>query len=562
MKSETFLRKHLDDYFDDNLLLAPHIPQKKLVTAARKIAGNIAPEYILAVVDTTVFKSAKEGIVFTGDSLYLHEGALGLNITQQIKYDQVDSAIFKTNRWLDDNENEQTSKVLTITLKDSEEPLIYSSSSFPLNPIAKLLTAIIEQVDDTSSTNQQVLSLTDLSEKAILSYLEIIINYLKRDGQIDQFDYANLAGLIGSLDLQDNLKDILLHYRIEPDYFKPTNILISNLTDEVPDASKDTIFQSLLNNLLSMMTEETKKDWKNIPEFTAIQTAFSISDEQIEVYLRKQEIDRKIIDDRLNDKVALKLVDNIKAMAGGVGASTAAFGVTGFAVGAFGDLGLGTLAFVTMPVGGIALAAAGIGAAGIAGYEGIKHLGSRPIEKEVMRNQLLQEKIKKQNAAMTLLMNDINYISLQISDLVNAKNSADLQVAQTTEKIAALKNFIGQLRSASNASTVAQDVQKRNQHELALAALPQSLNVEKVEDLLAQSAHISKFSTLLDHCYHFKDDGDNQLDENLSTQCLTITNEILEEIGYYKMATMASAKDLEKKGLGLLSSLRENKGQG
>ncbi|WP_395321179.1 hypothetical protein [Levilactobacillus parabrevis] len=554
MKSETFLKEHLDDYFMDGLLISPDIPEKKLITASHKIANDIDPEYILGIFDTGVFKNAKEGIVFTGDSLYIHEGALGLNVTQKIAYDQVISAKFEKRKNMDDKGKIHPSKNLTINLKDEDTPIEYESNVFPLKPISNLLNAMNDQVDDISATNQH-LKLSDLSPEVILGYLELIVNFLKRDGMLDQDEYANLAGLIGTIDIQTDTKTKLMKYRLEKNSFRTNDELVNFLRNEVPTGSQITIFQSLVNNMLSMMSEESKNDWQNIPEFTSIQQSLSVSNDQVNFYLRKQQLDQKIIKEKLNDDDASKLTNNLMSLGSGVGASVAAFGVTGFAFGAFGELGLGTLAFATISTGGLALAVTGIGVASIAGYEGMKRLSGNQTVKEATRNSLLQAKIVQQNSAMALLMSDINYISERISELVNAKNTADMQVAQSISKLAELKSLIEQLRLANSANTVARDTQERNQHELALSALPKFLEVEKVEDLLNQSLSVSKFSALLEHCYHFKNDGNNQLDESVTTQYLSATNEVLEEIGYYKVSSVANAKNIGKKGLNFLNNL-------
>lgn len=554
MKSEAFLKEHLEDYFDDGLILTPHIPEKKLVTASHKIANGISPEYIIGIVDTTLFRSAKEGLVFTGDSVYLHEGALGLDTTQKISYDQISSATFSVNKQIDDNGTEQTSKVLTIECKGLEDPLVYESNSFPLKSISTLLNDMKERVDEVDSTNQQLV-LTDLPSEVILSYLELIVNYLKHDGIIDKDEYANLAGLVGTLSIQDDIKESLMRYRLESNYFKPNNDLINLLLAKVPDGSQPTVFQSLINDLLLMMSPNDKENWKNIPEFTTIQTALSVSDDQVNFYLRKQELDHKIIADRLSDTEASKLMTNIMSFGTGAGASIAAFGVTGLAIGAFGELGLGTLAIATMSTGGLALAITGISAAGIVGYESVKHLTGRPIEKEATRGQLLQTKIEQQNSAMTLLINDINYISNRISALIDAQNIADYQIAQTTERLETLKQFISQLKSATDASNVAKNTQESSQHEIAVSSLPQSLEIEKVENLLNHSANNSKFSAVLEYCYHYGNSGRNKLDTALETQYLTAADQILENIGYYKVATIANAKNLGKKGLNFLNNI-------
>ena len=52
------------------IYVVPEIPEKKLNNAVAAMSNGVDPNYVLAVVDTTVFGSAKDGILLLGDKMF------------------------------------------------------------------------------------------------------------------------------------------------------------------------------------------------------------------------------------------------------------------------------------------------------------------------------------------------------------------------------------------------------------------------------------------------------------------------------------------------------------
>lgn len=63
----SFLRENAKKISDDNVFVAPNIPEKKLNGAISSYASSVNPENVIAIFDSTFFGSAKEGILFTGE---------------------------------------------------------------------------------------------------------------------------------------------------------------------------------------------------------------------------------------------------------------------------------------------------------------------------------------------------------------------------------------------------------------------------------------------------------------------------------------------------------------
>lgn len=539
MRSEEFIKDNVTKYFDDsNVLIMPaktDKEKKKVVNAAQKIANGINPAFVAAIYDTTLLGSGKEGIVFTGEKLFYKEA---FEASVEIDLSKVVGAEYLENKTVNSKGKESIECDLVIKLEESDDIKLHKGYvTDTLKALGDFLNELANEVSETVSTDHQVI-LTDCSDEAILAYLKIITNFIKHDGKVETKEYISLAGLIGGLQLKDELSDELRKYRNDTK-MEDNDSLISILKREIPEGSQSEIFQGLVNDLILTTPFEKYDEVREEEYFKGIQEKLGVTDEQIDVFIKKSEQDKKIIEERTTDKEAKKMREELAGIAGAAGASLAAFGVTGVMVGAFGELGLGTLAFATMSTGGLALAVAGITTAGIVGYNGVKKLSSSKTEDSVIRQTLLQEAIKRHEMGMQLMLSDINYITKRVVDLSALIDKSD-------EARKKLINFIAKLSQTNNAINHAKQDEEYNKRELILSELPRSLEVEKLNDLLKQNINGDKFEKALDEVYDYKE-GENLINEESELKKLKVCKAILENIEYYKVATMANAKSVGKK---------------
>lgn len=539
MRSEEFIKDNVTKYFDDsNVLITPaktDKEKKKVVNAAQKIANGINPAFIAAIYDTTLLGSGKEGIVFTGEKLFYKEA---FEASVEIDLSKVVGAEYLENKTVNSKGKESIECDLVIKLGESDDIKLHKGYvTDTLKALGDFLNELANEVSETVSTDHQVI-LTDCSDEAILAYLKIVTNFIKHDGKVETKEYVSLAGLIGGLQLRDGLSDELRKYR-NGTKMEDNDSLISILKREIPEGSQSEIFQGLVNDLILTTSFEKYDEVRGEEYFKDIQEKLGVTDEQIDVFIKKSEQDKKIIEERTTDKEAKKMREELTGIAGAAGASLAAFGVTGVMVGAFGELGLGTLAFATMSTGGLALAVAGITTAGIVGYNGVKKLSSSKTEESVIRQTLLQEAIKRHEMGMQLMLSDINYITKRVVDLSALIDKSD-------EARKKLIDFIAKLSQTNNAIHHAKQDEEYNKRELILSELPRSLEVEKLNDLLKQNINGDKFEKALDEVYDYRE-GENLINEESELKKLKVCKAILENIEYYKVATMANAKSVGKK---------------
>jgi hypothetical protein len=57
---------------DDKILFSPHISPKKLTNAVSEFGGNDGVDDVLALIDSTTFGSAKDGLLLTRSALHVH----------------------------------------------------------------------------------------------------------------------------------------------------------------------------------------------------------------------------------------------------------------------------------------------------------------------------------------------------------------------------------------------------------------------------------------------------------------------------------------------------------
>ena len=81
---------------DSNIFVHPNIPRDKLAGAMNYIDSSVRPEDVVLLLDDTVFGSAKDGLVLTETTLYVHE-----KFCEPAEYDFADiSAISVRNEFL------------------------------------------------------------------------------------------------------------------------------------------------------------------------------------------------------------------------------------------------------------------------------------------------------------------------------------------------------------------------------------------------------------------------------------------------------------------------------
>ena len=545
--SEDLIKHFLKNAHENaDISIAPEITEKKLVSAAETIGNGADTMKVTGLIDTTVFHSGKEGILFLGDKVYLRP-AFGNSVC--IEYDSIRNVKYEEKESRDANNKVSIEKILDVHKTDGDL-LRFSSKdygfNFPLKLLSEILSGILSDVDVIETTDQFLL-LKDMGMECILLYLKIVTNYLyEDDGQIDNEEYKELIGLMGRLNVSTELADALRTYRIG-EIKVPTEDLITDIRNYIPRGSVPTIFQSLLNDILSI-SKNNPEEWKNDEIFVRYQRLFGVSDSQVDFFVRRLLQDRRIIEEKIDDNTIKKAMSELAAIGTAAGVSLAALAVTGgVSTGIWG--GLFTISMAS--TGGMALGLAAIGGLGYGAYRGVKYFsGTADSEKYAIRSTMLQQKIKELQKSENYLIEDINWTTTKIAELIEKKD----QILANHEQ---LLKYIQMAKSLDAGSRLIFEEEKKSQINILLSHLPEKLDFNKFEELVKKTQYQIPFREYVYACYQSDGNGEYILQNIDDEEKLEKLDQILGTVGYYDLSksTVAKTNVLMKKGISGLKGL-------
>ena len=191
-----------------------------------------------------------------------------------------------------------------------------------------------------------------------------------------------------------------------------------------------------------------------------------VSDEQVEVGIRKIKDDERIVSERMEDSQIKQITNELVALAGGAGVTLAALAVTGgVSTGIWG--GLLTLGW--LPTGSMLLGLAAIGGVGYGAYKGIKYFsGTSEYEKSGIRIAALQGAIEMNKKATTYIIEDINALIEEINDITKELSEKN----ERGNKVKELKERLGLLEKTAASAESFNDDNKKNNYEIIYQSFP------------------------------------------------------------------------------------------
>lgn len=567
VNSESYLidiiTKRKEENESETFYISPNIPQKALMNAADKIAGGIDPTTILAIFDDSLFNNGKEGIVFTGTTIYLKQVFLNRII---IPLDNIISSEYVVETIKQDNGTEKEKKILTIKYSDeSEEEITDADFTKLLDFLNEILNGFIENVDETKETIQFT-NLEDLGDEAIETYISIVTTYLLTDdGKIDSKEYKELISLMAKIGIEKELAEKLREKRIGYNISVEESVIqLENYIHEYLEIlskkgiDSRSINQSLFFDLL-LVKKENIDNWKDDKVLIKCQELLNITDEQIEFGIKKIKSDEKILGERLTDNQIKEMSNELLAIAGGAGVTLAALTITG---GVSTGIGGGLLALGALSTGGLMLGLAAIGGASYGVYKGIKYFaGTSELEKSGIRISALQACIENNKKSVTYIIDDINWLTNKMSQITK-------QIMEEND----IDNELNQLLSLSelgnNLTASAQFIDsenEKNDYEINLTRIPKKLPVAKIEELVKLNPNRVSINDFIYSLYEERevttDSGETKTeyvlpDEISYSQSRKLCN-IFDSIGLYdtKSAAFAQGQAALKKGFGTLKNI-------
>jgi len=521
----------------DDMYITPDIPEKKLNNVIKTFKCENFYESILAIYDDTLFGSAKDGLVFTGEKMLHHKGKL----TEYV-YSDIETVEHIRNVSVNDKGKEKITEYLLISTKKniSHKLTVTMSSSFDYKELSNLLNKIITEFDDYQEENQ-LTPLSEMSDELKISYLKIIINMTFIDDEkIDEKELAELFSLMTRLELN---KDIRFEVRAYITEISKQNIQsIESLLDIIKNESESSNYKSIMISVVKDMiniyfsTKDTiTRDFKYLDNNKYL---FELSESEIDLAYETVENDYKLLKEDLDDDAIKKNAKELASKAAAAGVPLAAVYISGSVIGmsAAGiTSGLATLGMGMGMTGGLAV----IGIIGVLSYKGVKHLtGANELDKYKTRELMLNELIKQSQKTISLIIEDVNFIVQKLQDTI-------LNHSEQSEKIKKLTNMVAQahgaLKSVDNKSSIYQNSVNRLHS-------PRILDVERLKSLTNEPTKQPLYNFIIVN-YEEKlvtDDGNKikamALKENIQTEVLDKMSDIFKSLGYFDMDNILKSK--------------------
>lgn len=531
--------------------VSPDIPEKKLNGALSAIAYNeVDAEYVLAILDTSLFGSGKAGCVFLGDRIYFNNSGR----KETILFEEIAEVTSERHVKTDEQGNEKAWFEYTLVKKDgSQENITELFSYSEKNEFAKLLNQIAasgkEEGASFESTNQ-VCPLAMMEDEIKRSYIELICNFAYADDDvIDPVEYSEIMTLIVINEVGKEQRLLLRAYMAGTVGRRSDDELIAFLNEHVDKGSLDALKMSVMKDVLNLWRKKNRsEDWSADENIVSLQKKLGVPDEQAVCILETILENEKILSDRKSDIEIKKSLQELASKSAAVGVPLAAVYLSGSVIGisaagmtsGLAALGLGgVLGFSSMFTGiGVAVLL------GVGAYKGMKKVtGMGDLEKNKQRELMLQQIVKNSQRALNYLVEDVNAVTAELQEVIQKGQETDIKIAKLSAMLSMMsKSAQGTTNQISYA-----------QREKILCHLPERVSEDRINELApgATKKNIRDL-ILMAYCEARSDEEGNvtegYLDLELDLDTLEKVGEALEGIGYYRVmdASLATAKSAAK----------------
>ncbi len=528
-----FIKDNVKNVGND-IYIVPEIPEKKLNNALKSYGKDVSPESVLALYDDTLFGSASDGFLFTGEKMLHNEYGTFL-------YSDIKSIEYIENITTDDKGKEKKEELIIIkTNNDQTHKLIYGLANIDKKKFTEFLNTIITEFEEYKEENQ-LKEMADMPNELKIAYLKIIINMtFIDDEEIDEQELAELFLLMTRLELDKESRFEVRAYITEISH--ENLVSIEKLLEIIKNNSEASHYQSLmislakdLINVYFSTNDTTSRDFSFLDEYKNL---FELSDAEIDLAYDTVENDYKLLKEDLDDDTITKNAKELASKAAAAGAPLAAVYISGSVIGmsAAGiTSGLATLGMGMGMTGGLAV----IGIIGVLSYKGVKHLtGANELDKYKTRELMLREVIKQTQKTISLIIDDVNYIVQKLNDTILNHSEQTEKIKKLTQMVA---QFQGALKNVDNKSSLYQNSANRLQS-------PKILDNERFKSLTEEPTKKPLYDFVIIN-YELKTvEIDNKkverfvLKENVKTEILDKMAEIFKALGYFDVDNILKSK--------------------
>ena len=422
-----YLRKHLGSV-SKNVSVSPDIPEKKLnnAVAAFGYGGSVAN--VIALYDNTMFGSGKDGLLFTGEQL-IYRPTFSSPIA--IPFETMQAVAYKermTGKNLDKSE-----PYVEIARKDQTPVEIKDLISCDHRKLAGILQKAISEFDEFKD-EKQILPIQDMTPELKTAYVKVIINMaFDNDGVIDDKELAEILVLMTRIDMDTPSRMAVRTYMANEAGLAPTAELIATIDAQIPEGQAQSVHISLVKDLINTYFSTADDDVSKFAFFNKHRDLFRVSDAEVELAIDAIRCDRQFLKEDVSDDQIVATLKTLSAKAAAVGTPLAAVYLSGSVIGlsaAGMTSGLATLGMGGML--GMSSMATGIGVAvliGVGAYVGVRKLtGANELTRFKRRELMLQEVVKLTQSTISMLVQDINFVTLRLNEAMVVHGLQDAKI--------------------------------------------------------------------------------------------------------------------------------------
>ncbi|AWH20115.1 hypothetical protein [Stenotrophomonas sp. ZAC14D2_NAIMI4_6] len=435
-----FLRERLVEISAKRIYIAPNIEEKKLNNAIGAFDYAGKPGNVVAVYDDTLLGSAKEGLLFTGEQV-IYRPLLGK--PQRFPYSDLLSA-----QYLEVPIEGKAGKVdkLVRLSQVNGASIDIRGAYLNLPPLADILQQAISNFENHQEEAQSI-PIEDMAESLKVAYVKIAVNAAYENRQeLGHKVFAELMLLTTRLNLNEESRMAVRVYIAASDQRELVEKLVADLDHACPDGQIHLVHVSLVKELINLHHCMTGRYRDQFAFLDLHQQLFSVTEADVELVVLAIKSEHDMLKEDVTDDQLTETMKLLSAKAAAVGTPLAAVYLSGSVIG-MSAAGM-TSGLATLGLGGIlglSSMATGIGVAvliGVGTYAGIRKLtGANELTRFKRRGLMLAEVIKQTQLTLSLLVSDINSVTLRLNDQIKMHGAQ-------SDKIEKLMRLMTQLTGA------------------------------------------------------------------------------------------------------------------
>ncbi|WP_036253834.1 hypothetical protein [Methylobacter sp. BBA5.1] len=531
-----YLRENLSAISSKRISIAPDIGEKKINNAAKSFgySGNVSN--IIALYDNTLLGSGKDGLLFTGEQV-IYRASFSDPIS--ITYNSIILAEYSET--LTGNKKDKIEATVEITRQDGSKIIIKGLLDCDYRELAKVLQTAISEFDEYKE-EKQLVPISEMNESLKIAYVKAIINMaFDNDDVIDDKEFAEILLLMTRLELNTESRFSLRAYMASTDKATPLEQLIAQIDAECPAGQIKSLHISLTKDMINLYFSTGGSSIQDFAFFQKNRHLIKVTDEEVDLTLMVIKNDHDMLKDDFTDDQIVDALKLISSKAAAVGTPLAAVYLSGSVVG-MSAAGL-TSGLASLGMGGmlgLSSMATGIGVAvliGVGAYAGVRKLtGANELTRSKRRELMLNEVIKQTQITISLLIQDINFITVKLNELILTHGIQDAQI----------KKLMSLMSQMTGAGTVLTSKSNSAQSSATKLRCAQYLDESKLKSLTHEPTKIDLYHFIMsfyeERVFIEEKDGEAReikklvIKKNQSTKDLENLARAFEVVGYFKVA--------------------------